>query len=164
MSKLVIAMSVIAFCAFTGAADAQRVRGNAFENAAGGIAAGQRRDVNGPLGGRAVSEGGVVTNGDGAGIGGSRGCATGAAGGAGCRAGVTVRDEDGNLAHASSGYAEGPLGGTASTYGGFTRDEDGDINGERNTEFNIGDRTYSAETTFDSDDGFDRDWDCSGEY
>ncbi len=161
MKKQFLAAALIAFVAFPTAADAQRVRG-AYENAAGGVTAGGAHDVRGPWGGRAVGEGGVVTNGDGAGVGGSRGCATGAAGGRGCRAGATTRDEDGNVVHNSSGYAQGAFGNTASTSGGFTRDEDGDLNGERNSEFNVGDRTYSVDTTYDNDDGFDRDVQCSG--
>jgi hypothetical protein len=146
-----------------GPANADGIRRNAYENAAGGVTAGGQRAVSGPWGGHAASDGGVVTNGDGAGIGGSRGCAEGASGGWGCRRGVTARDEDGNIVHADSGYAEGPLGNTASTNGGWTRDEDGNINGDRNSEVTIGDRTYSAESTYDSDDGFDRDVNCSGD-
>ncbi|MGE0740287.1 MAG: hypothetical protein AB7O98_03015 [Hyphomonadaceae bacterium] len=162
MKNLALTLATAAaFSLCISTAEAQRVRG-AYENAAGGVTAGGAHDVRGPWGGRAVGEGGVVTNGDGAGIGGSRGCAGGAAGGAGCRAGVTTRDEDGNVYHSDSGYARGAFGNTASTNGSFTRDEDGDLNGERNSELNVGDRTYTAETTYDSDDGFNRDVSCSG--
>jgi hypothetical protein len=146
-----------------GVASADGVRRNAYENAAGGVTAGGQRAVSGPWGGRAAGEGGVITNGDGAGIGGSRDCAEGAGGGWGCRRGVTARDEDGNVVHRDSGYAEGPLGNTASTNGGWTRDEGGNIAGDRSSEVTIGDRTYSAEATYDSDDGFDRDVSCSGD-
>lgn len=163
MKKFMLATAVAAFtlCSFN-AAYADGVRRNAYENAAGGVTAGGQRAVRGPWGGSTVGEGGVVTNGDGAGIGGSRGCAEGAAGGYGCRRGVTARDEDGNLVHGDSGYAEGPLGNSASTVGGFTRDEDGDIAGARNSEVTVGNRTYSADTTYTSGDGFDRDVSCSG--
>lgn len=160
MNKLALISSVL-LLTLSGVAQAQ-VRGNAWENAAGGVTAGGQHDVRGPWGGRSVGEGGVVTNGDGAGIGGSRGCAEGAAGGRGCRRGATVRGEDGQLAHYSEGYAQGPLGNTASSVGGFTRDDDGNVNGDRTTEVNIGDRTYTADTSYNSDDGFDRDVTCSG--
>jgi hypothetical protein len=163
MSKLALTLTAAALFALgASVANADGVR-RARDNAAGGITAGGAHDASGPFGGRTVGEGGVVTNGDGAGIGGSRGCASGGGGGWGCRAGVTTRDEDGNVYHSDSGYAQGAFGNTASTNGSFTRDEDGKLNGERNSEFNIVDRTYSAETTFDSDDGFDRDVTCSGD-
>jgi len=163
MKKLVLAVAAAALTlSSVNAAYADGVRRNAYENAAGGITAGGPRAVSGPWGGRAAGEGGVVTNGDGAGIGASRGCAEGAAGGWGCRRGVTARDENGNLVHADSGYAEGPLGNSVSTIGGWTRDEDGDIAGARNSEVTIGDRTYSAESTYTSGDGFERDVSCSG--
>jgi hypothetical protein len=142
-------------------ADAQRVRG-ARENAAGGVTAGGAHDVRGPWGGRAVGEGGVVTDGDGNGVAGSRGCARTGAGGYGCGAGATTWDEDGNVRHESSGYAQGAFGNTASTEGSFERDEDGDWTGNRESEVNVGDRSYSVDTSFDSDDGWDRNVDCSG--
>jgi len=164
MKKHILAITAAALTLSSiNAAYADGVRRNAHENAAGGVTAGGQRAVSGPWGGRAAGEGGVLTNGDGVGIGGSRGCAEGAGGGWGCRRGITARDEDGNVVHADSGYAEGPLGNTASTSGGWTRDEDGDISGDRNSEVTIGDRTYSAESTYDSDDGFDRDVSCSGD-
>jgi hypothetical protein len=143
------------------AAEAQRIRG-ARENAAGGVTAGAAHDVSGPFGGRSVGEGGVVTDGDGSGVAGSRGCARTGAGGRGCRAGATTWDEDGNVRHEDSGYAQGAFGNTASTQGSFERNEDGDWSGHRESEVNVGDRTYSADTSFDSDDGWDRDVNCSG--
>jgi hypothetical protein len=162
MSKhtFAIVAAVVLSCGAT-AAHAQRVRG-AYENAAGGVTAGGAQDVRGPFGGRAVGEGGVVTDGDGSGIAGSRGCARTGAGGRGCGARGTTWDEDGNVRHEQSGYAQGAFGNTASTQGSFERDEDGDWSGSRNSEVNVGDRTYSADTSFSSEDGWDRDVDCSG--
>lgn len=150
-------IAVSALCAES--ASAQRVRA-ARENVAGGVTAGRAHDVSGPFGGRAVAEGGVVTNGDGAGVGGSRGCARGAAGGRGCSAGSTVWDRDGNISHERSAAFEGPFGATGSSTGGF--DADGDLTGNRSTELDVGDRTYSAETSFESGEGFDRNVTCSG--
>lgn len=141
---------------------AQYRNGGAYENAAGGVTGGVRRDDRGPWGGRVVSEGGVVTDGDGNGLGGSRGCARGAYGGGGCSAGSVAWDEDGNASGERGGAFVGRNGNTASSYGSFDRDEDGDLTGQRESEVNVGNRTYSAETTFDSDDGFDRDVNCSG--
>jgi hypothetical protein len=162
MSKHLLAAAAAALFALNiTAAEAQRVRG-ARENAAGGVTAGGAHDVRGPLGGRAVGEGGVVTDGDGNGVAGSRGCARTGAGGYGCGAGATSWDEDGAVQHQQSGYVRGRWGGEASTEGSFSRDEDGDWSGQRNSEAEIGDRTYSVDTTFDSDDGWDRDVDCSG--
>jgi hypothetical protein len=164
MKKHILAITAAALTlSSVNIAYADGARRNAYENAAGGVTAGGQRAVSGPWGGRAAGEGGVITNGRGAGIGGSRGCAEGAAGGWGCRRGVTARDEDGKFVHRDSGYAEGPLGNTASTSGSWTRDEDGDVIGDRSSEATIGDRTYSAESSYDSDDGFDRDVTCSGD-
>ncbi|WP_395647710.1 hypothetical protein [Terricaulis sp.] len=161
MKKFPLAASVAVFCLLAGTAEAQRVRGG-FENAAGGVTAGAAEDVRGPFGGRAVGERGLVTDGSGNGASGSRGCARGAAGGVGCGQGTTTWNNDGEIDHQQSGYASGPFGGRASSEGSLSRDDDGDWSGERNSEFEIGGRTYSAETTFDSDDGLERDWDCSG--
>lgn len=161
MRKQALVAAAILLATFTSVAEAQRIRG-ARENIAGGITAGGAHDVSGPFGGRAVGEGGVVTNGDGNGVAGSRGCGRTGAGGRGCRAGATSWDEDGNFQHEGSAYAEGPFGGRANTQGSFSRDEDGDWSGQRNSEVEVSDRTYSAETTFDSDDGWDRDVTCSG--
>ena len=161
MRKQALAAAAIALVSFTSVAEAQRVRG-ARENAAGGVTAGGAHDVRGPFGGRSVGEGGIVTDGDGYGVAGSRGCARTGAGGRGCRAGATTWDEDGNVRHEDSGYAQGALGNTASTHGSFERDEDGDWSGNRESEVNVGDRSYSVDTTFNSDDGWDRDVDCSG--
>ena len=160
--KHVLAIGIAALVALSAnTSDAQRIRGS-YQNAAGGVTAGAARDVRGPWGGRTVGEGGVVTDGNGNGVAGSRGCARGAAGGTGCGAGATTWDNDGNVHHEDSGYAEGPFGGRANTQGSWDRDEDGDLSGERNSEFEIGDRTYSVDTTYDSDDGWDRDVDCNG--
>jgi hypothetical protein len=161
MNKFELAAVVFAFCAFASEADAQRVRGG-FENVAGGVTAGGAHNARGPWGGRTVGEGGVITDGNGNGVSGSRGCARGAAGGAGCGQGTTSWDNDGNIEHQQSGYARGPNGGYASTDGSFSRNEDGDWNGQRDTQVEIGDRTYDIDTSFNSDDGWDRDVDCSG--
>jgi hypothetical protein len=162
MRKSALALSAIALFAFNATtANAQRVRGG-FENAAGGVTAGGAHDARGPFGGRAVGEGGVVTDGNGNGASGSRGCARGGAGGAGCGQGTTSWDNDGNVNHQQSGYARGPLGNTANTNGSFSRDEDGDWNGQRNTEIDAGNRSYDIDTSFDSDNGWDRDVNCSG--
>lgn len=155
----IVAAVVLSFSAT--AANAQRVRG-AYENAAGGVTAGAAQDVRGPFGGRAVGEAGVVTDGDGSGVAGSRGCARSGAEGRGCGARATTWDEDGNVHHDQSGYAQGAWGNTASTQGSFDRDEDGDWTGNRESEVNVGDRTYTANSSFDSDDGWDRDVECSG--
>lgn len=161
MRKIVLALSAAALVAVSATAvDAQIVRG-ARENVAGGVTAGGAHDVRGPFGGRAVGEGGVVTNGDGAGVAASRGCGRTPAGGRGCGAGSTVRNEDGGVSHEHSAYGQGAFGNTASTQGSLERDDDGDWSGERNSEVNVGDRTYSVDTTFDSDDGWDRDVACS---
>lgn len=160
MRKLAFAIGVAAFCVLASPAEAQRVRGG-FENAAGGVTAGAAQDVRGPLGGRAVGERGVVTDGDGSGVSGSRGCARGAAGGRGCGQGTTSWTEDGEINHQQSGYATGPFGGRASSEGSFSRDDDGDWSGQRDSQVEIGDRTYSVDTTFDDGD-WDRDFDCSG--
>lgn len=158
-SRALLALTAIFICA--AAADAQIVR-RAGENAAGGVTVAGAHDVRGPYRGRSAGEGGVVTNGDGAGAGGSRGCSRGAAGARGCRSGATVRDEDGDVRHQHDAYARGAYGGSASSHGTFERDGDGGASGSRNTDVHVGDRTYSAETTFDSEDGFDRDVSCSG--
>jgi hypothetical protein len=96
MKKFAILASTLALATFSATADAQ-VRRGGFENAAGGVTAGGQHDVRGPWGGRAVGEGGVVTNGSGDGVGGSRDCAEDAAGGRGCRRGTTTWDDDGNV-------------------------------------------------------------------
>lgn len=140
-------------------ADAQVVRGWR-ENAAGGVTAGAAHDTFGPNG-RTVGESGVVSNGDGAGVGGSRGCGRTYAGGEACRAGAFARGEDGELVHESGAVAQGAFGGTASTYGNFARDADGYLSGQRDSDFSIGDRDYSASTTFNSDDGFDHTVTCT---
>lgn len=162
MRKFGLAIAVAAFFVLAGTAEAQRVRGG-FTNPAGGVTAGEGHDVRGAFGGRAVGEHGVVTDGDGNGAAGGRGCARGAGGGYGCGQGTTTWNDDGEINHQQSGYATGPFGGRASTEGNVSRDDDGDWSGQRNSEFEVGDRTYSAETTFNSDDGFERDWDCSGD-
>lgn len=162
MSKHVLALSVVALFAFAATnADAQRVRG-ARENIVGGVTAGAARDVHGPYGGRTAGEGGVVTDGNGNGAAGSRGCARSGAGDGGCGAGTTSWDNDGNVNHQHSGYAQGAFGNTASTRGSFERDEDGELSGQRESELNIGNRTYSVDTTYDSGHGWDRDVDCTG--
>lgn len=161
MHQFGLTLGVLAFCALAGTAEAQRVRG-ARENVAGGVTAGAARDVYGPYGGRTVGEGGVVTDGNGNGVSGSRGCARGAAGGAGCGQGTTSWDNDGNVNHQQSGYARGAWGNTASTNGNISRDEDGDWSGQRDTQVNVGDRSYDIDTSFESGDGFDRDVNCSG--
>ncbi|MBI1252237.1 MAG: hypothetical protein GC189_12290 [Alphaproteobacteria bacterium] len=158
---LFIAVSTIALAATIDGASARVVRGG-YYNAAGGVTAGGAHDVRGAYGGRAVGEGGVVTNGDGGGVAGSRGCGRDAAGGAGCRSGATAWDRNGNVAHEGSAVFEGPLGGYGSASGGWTRDSDGDINGARSGEYTIGDRTYSAETSVESGEGVDRSVSCSG--
>ena len=134
----------------------------ARENAAGGVSAGAVRDAYGPYGGRVLAEGGVVTNGDGAGFGGSRGCARDAVGSTGCRASSTFWNEDGAFTHESGGVYNGAFGGAGAAYGTLTRDSDGDVYGARNGAFSIGDRTYTAETTFESGEGLSRDVNCSG--
>lgn len=164
MNKHALALSVVALFAFTAStADAQRVRG-ARENVVGGVNAGAARDVSGPYGGRTVGEGGVVTdgNGNGNGAAGSRGCARTGAGGRGCGSGTTSWDNDGNVNRQHSGYAEGAFGNTASTQGSFDRDENGDLSGQRESELNLANRTYSFDTTYESGSGWDRDVDCSG--
>lgn len=140
---------------------AQFHNGGAFENAADGVTGGYRRDDRGPRGGRVASEGGVVTDGDGSGVAGSRGCARGHEA-AGCSAGSVAWDEDGNVSGERSGAVAGRYGNSASSYGSFERDEDGDINGSRSSDAYVGDRHYSAETTYESGEGFDRDVTCSG--
>jgi hypothetical protein len=140
-------------------ADAQIVRGWR-ENAAGGVNAVAAHDVYGPYGSRSVGQAGVVTNGDGAGVGGSRGCSRGVYGGEGCRAGATSRNEDGDFYHESGAAGVGAFGNSAGTYGSFER-EDGYGSGQRDSELNVGDRTYNATTTFNTDDGFDRDVTCT---
>ncbi len=120
------------------------------------------RGFTGPLGGRTRGEGGIVTDGDGNGAAGARGCTSGPNGGAGCSRGGVVFDDDGNVHGQRGGAYVGPNGNSAASYGSFDRDEDGDLKGQRNSEVHVGDRTYSAETTFNSDDGFDRDVHCSG--
>jgi len=139
---------------------AQFRNGGAYENAAGGVTGGVRRDDIRPNG-RVVSEGGVVTDGNGNGVAGSRGCARGY-NAAGCSAGSVVWDNDGNVSGERGGAIVGRNGNSASSYGSFERDEDGDINGSRSSDAHIGDRHYSAETTFESGEGFDRDVTCSG--
>mgnify|MGYP001305087410 CR=1 FL=1 len=162
MKKTVLALSIASLMALSAtAAHAQIIRG-ARDNVAGGVTAGGAHDVRGPNGGRTVGEGGVVTIGDGAGVAGSRGCGRTAAGGRGCGAGSTVRDEDGSISHEQSAYGRGAFGNTASTQGSFERDEDGDWSGDRNSQVNVGDRTYSVDTTFESGDGWERDVECSG--
>lgn len=162
MKMHALALGAIALFAFTAStANAQRVRGG-FENATGGVTAGGAHDVRGAFGGRAVGEGGVVTDGDGNGVSGSHGCGRTGAGGAGCGQGTTSWDNDGNVDHQQSGYARGRYGNTASTDGNFSRDEDGDWNGQRDTQVNVGNRSYDIDTSFDSDDGWDRDVNCSG--
>lgn len=158
MRRLCVAAVLIA--ALAQPADAQIIRG-ARNNAAGGVTAGAAHDVVGPWGGRSVGEGGVVTNGDGAAVGGSHGCGRSAAGGEGCRAGGFVRGEDGQVVYESGAAGQGRFGNTGSTYGTFTRDADGDVSGQRDSEVNVGDRTYNATTTFNKDDGFDRDVTCT---
>ena len=135
---------------------AQFRNGGVYENAAGGV----RRDDIRPNG-RVVSEGGVVTDGNGNGVAGSRGCARGY-NAAGCSAGSVAWDNDGNVSGERGGAFVGRNGNSASSYGSFERDEDGDINGNRSSDAYIGDRHYSAETTFESGEGFDRDVTCSG--
>jgi hypothetical protein len=139
---------------------AQLRRGGSYENAAGGITGGVQRDDY-RRNGRVVSEGGVVTGGDGNGIAGSRGCARGYSV-AGCSAGSVAWDNDGNVSGERGGAVVGRNGNSASSYGSFDRDEDGDINGSCSSDAYIGDRHYSAETTFESGEGFDRDVTCSG--
>jgi hypothetical protein len=139
---------------------AQFRNGGAYENAAGGVTGGVRRDDYRPNG-RVVSEGGVVTDGSGNGVAGSRGCARGY-NAAGCGAGSVAWDNDGKVSGERGGAIVGRNGNSASSYGSFERDEDGDINGSRSSDAYIGDRHYSAETTFESGEGFDRDVTCSG--
>lgn len=157
MKKMLITAALIVSVALPG--HAQAVRGWR-ENATGGVTAGAAHDTFGRYG-RSVGESGIVTNGDGAAIGGSRGCGRTYAGGEGCRAGGFARGEDGSLAHESGGAVHGAFGGAGSTYGSFTRDADGYASGQRDSELNIGDRTYSASTTFNSNDGVDRTVTCS---
>lgn len=83
-------------------------------------------------------------------------------GGRGCGQGTTSWDNDGNVNHQQSGYAQGAFGNTASTQGSWERDDDGDINGQRESEINVGNRSYDIDTSYDSDNGWDRDVDCSG--
>jgi len=154
-------LSAAALVALTLPADAQVVRG-ARENAAGGVTAGGAHDVRGPFGGRSAGEGGAVTDGDGNGVAGSRGCGRTAAGGRGCGAGASSWDEDGNFNHEHSAYGQGAFGNTASTQGNLQRNDDGDWSGERNSEVNVGNRTYSVDTTYESGEGLDRDIHCSG--
>lgn len=144
-----------------GSAEARRVRG-ARENIAGGVTAGAAEDVSGPFGGRVTREGGVVTNGDGAGLAGSRGCGHDAAGGQGCRRGATAWDGEGNVSHESGMVFDGPLGATGGASGSWNRDENGGINGSRSGELNVGDRTYSAETSVESGEGVQRNVECNG--
>lgn len=162
MKKFAMLAGAMALTAFVVVPAEAQVRRGAFENAAGGVTAGGQHDLRGPWGGRSVGEGGVVTDGNGNGVGGSRGCAEGAAGGQGCRRGSTSWDNDGNMYHESGAVFEGPLGADGATYGAMTRDEDGDWNGDRTTTVDVGDRTYTADTTFESGEGFDRDVQCSG--
>lgn len=157
----VIAVIGVIAASTMSAADAQVTR-HARENAAGGVSVGATGDVRGPLGGRAVAERGVVTNGDGGGLAGRRGCANGAAGGQGCSSGATVWDRNGNVAHESGAVFEGPLGARGSTYGGFTRDADGNVSGSRNSTVDVGNRSYSAESTFESGEGLERSVTCTG--
>lgn len=162
MNKKILITCAAMLVAFTAtSAQAQRVRA-ARENIAGGVTAGGAHDVRGPYGGRAVGEGGAVSDGDGNGVAGSRGCARTAAGGRGCGAGATSRDENGNVYHEQSGYARGAFGNTASTQGSFERDDDGDLSGQRESEVNLANRSYSIDTTYGSNSGWDRDVDCSG--
>lgn len=162
MKIRIFAATTALLIAFTAtAAEAQRVRASR-ENVAGGVTTGGAHDVRGAYGGRAVGEGGAVTNGDGSGASGSRGCARTGAGGRGCGAGATSWDENGNVYHEQSGYAQGAFGNTASTQGSFERDSDGDLSGQRESEVNVGNRNYSIDTTYDSGSGWDRDVDCSG--
>lgn len=163
MKTILIAASLAAAlaCAGAGVAHAQ-IRGGAYNNAAGGVTAGQRGDAYGPWGSRAAGERGVVTNGDGDGVAGQRGCARGGGGGVGCSAGSVAWDEGGNVNGERGGAFVGRNGNYGSSYGSFERDENGDINGSRDSEVHVGDRTYSAETTFETGEGFDRDVICSG--
>lgn len=139
---------------------AQFRNGGAYENAAGGVTGGVRRDDY-RRNGRVVSEGGVVTDSNGNGVAGSRGCARGY-NATGCSAGSVAWDNDGNVSGERGGAVAGRYGNSASSYGSFDRDEDGDINGSRSSDAYIGDRHYSAETNFESGEGFDRDVTCSG--
>jgi hypothetical protein len=162
MNKTILITCAAMLVAFTAtSAQAQRVRA-ARENIAGGVTTGGAHDVRGAYGGRAVGEGGAVTDGNGNGIAGSRGCARTGAGGRGCGQGTTSWDNDGNVNHQQSGYAQGAFGNTASTQGSWERDDDGDINGQRESEINVGNRSYDIDTSYDSDNGWDRDVDCSG--
>src|SRR5262245_32989670 len=130
MKKLLIsAACIFAAISFVTDAHADRIVRSGFENAAGGVTAGGAHDVRGRYGGRAIGEGGAVTNGDGGGVAGSRGCGRDWAGAQGCRSGATAWDRNGNVAHEGSAVYEGPLGGYGSSSGSFTRDEDGDFNG-----------------------------------
>ena len=162
MVKHALALSAVALLAFTAtSADAQRVRA-ARENVAGGVTAGTAHDIRGPYGGRTVGEAGVVTNDNGVGASGSRGCARTGANGRGCGAGATTWDGDGNVRHEQSGYAQGAFGNTASTQGSFERDDNGDLSGQRESEVNLANRSYSIDTNYDSSNGWNRDVDCSG--
>jgi hypothetical protein len=162
MTKKFAVLSIVALFGWQmSAAEAQIVRG-AHQNPSGGVTAGGAHDVRGAFGGRTVGEGGVVTNGDGGGIAGSRGCARDGAGARGCRSGATAWDRDGNVAHEGSAVVEGPLGGYGSAEGSFTRDSDGDVSGSRSGEYNVGDRTYSADTSVSSGEGLERNVTCSG--
>lgn len=154
---------VVAFATLTigGVAHAERVRA-ARENIAGGVTAGAAENVTGPRGGRVAREGGVVTNGEGGGVAGARGCGRDWAGAEGCRAGATAWDRNGNVAHESSSVVRGPGGGYGSASGSFTRDADGDLNGSRQGEYHVGDRSYSAQTTVQSGQGVSRSVECEG--
>lgn len=157
------ATAAIALCLATvsiAAAHADSVRGGRG-NIAGGVTTGGAHDVRGPFGGRTFGEGGAVTNGDGAGLSGSRGCARVASGARGCGRGSTSWDGDGNVSHEQNGAARGAFGNTAVSSGSWERDSNGDVSGARDTDVRIGDRTYSAETTFESGSGFDRQVTCS---
>lgn len=158
---LFVALGIYAIGFCFDVAHGQVVRA-ARENVAGGITAGGAHDVRGPYGGRSVGEGGVVTNGSGAGVSGQRGCRRGGYGARGCGAGATSWDRDGNVSHSQSGAARGAYGNTASTNGSWDRNSNGDVTGSRNSQAQIGNRTYDVNTTYQSGEGFDRNVTCSG--